>query len=200
MTAEGRCLIVEDDEVLARSLGRLMGPQVTTVVARTSADAKRQLEDGRAWRALFIDVRLPDGSGLEVLAHARSAHPLTPAMVLTGYVDPAVVNAAYDLNAICVAKPVVVDRIRRFLQDGEGAAGQADGVIDAWVTRHGLTRAEGEVMRMSLLGDSKRAVAERRGSSEQTVKKQLANALRKTGDASLLAAAQRLLREALRIG
>ena len=132
-----------------------------------------------------------------MLGHARRAHPVTPAMLLTGYIDSAVVNAAYDLNAMCVAKPVESERIDRFLREGQSPVHAADFVVDAWILRYDLSAAEGEVLRKAILGDSKGDIAAARGSSMLTVKKQIANALKKTGDGSLLAAAQRLLREAL---
>jgi hypothetical protein len=36
--------------------------------------------NARAWSALFVDVGLPDGSGLDAIAHARASQNWVPAL------------------------------------------------------------------------------------------------------------------------
>lgn len=57
------------------------------------------------WSALFIDVTLPDGSGLDVLGYARAHGCMAPALVFTGSHDSATINRAFDARARFLVKP-----------------------------------------------------------------------------------------------
>ncbi len=77
-----RALIVDDDDGLRRALARLVRSWGATVIeATTVADGKRKLLSERP-DLLIADVRLPDGSGREVVAAASklAAPPLLAAM------------------------------------------------------------------------------------------------------------------------
>jgi len=67
------------------------------------------------WTGFVLDVGLPDGSGLDLLADARTKFPATPALVLTGRTEASSINAAFDLNADYVVKPIAEARVRHFL-------------------------------------------------------------------------------------
>jgi len=192
MAAAGaRCLIMDDEPAICRGLARIVRQDFEPVVATSVSEASTLLAKPGSWHAFILDVMLPDGSGVDVLDLARKMHPVTPAMVLTGRPDPAVINAAHDLGATCVIKPVDAERIRQFLR----ARSPVSTVVETWVDQYSLSDAEADVLLRAVLGASKVAIATARGSSVLTIKKQIANALRKTGDGSLLAAVQRLLRE-----
>ena len=115
--AANRFLVVEDDRLLGRALARMMRPYGEAAVAGTVCGARRLLAAPVAWTGFVVDIALPDGSGFEVLGDARTAFPHAPAVVLTGRVDRDAANAAYDLGATYMVKPVALDRLRRFLQE-----------------------------------------------------------------------------------
>ncbi|MFC3570097.1 response regulator transcription factor [Paracoccus sp. TOH] len=78
-----RLLIVEDDPVLSDGLGvglRLSGFTVDTVA--TLADARAALQGG-GFAGMVLDIMLPDGSGLELLADLRGAGSRIPVLLLT---------------------------------------------------------------------------------------------------------------------
>lgn len=78
-----RILILEDDPVLADGLRvglRLAGWTVDAVA--TCADARAALAAAR-FDAIVLDLMLPDGSGLDVLAEMRGAGDTTPVVLLT---------------------------------------------------------------------------------------------------------------------
>ena len=96
-----RVLYVEDNEqdadLTCRRLARL-APDVEVATVHTLADARARLAANEAAGTLpdvlLVDVRLPDGSGLELLGEVR-AHGLPVAVVmLTGSGDEALVVAA----------------------------------------------------------------------------------------------------------
>ena len=106
-------LVIDDErdirELLTITLGR-MDLQVDAV--GTVADARRALSE-RSYDLCFTDMRLPDGSGQEIIELIASTCPDTPVAMITAYgnVDAAV-NAlkagAFDF----VSKPVDIQMLR----------------------------------------------------------------------------------------
>ena len=192
---ESRFLVVDDEAVVRRALTWLLRAHGRVVGAGTVREGTALLADRGHWSAFFIDLGLPDGSGLDVLAYARTIYARTPAMVLTGSTEAVHINAANDLHAHYVVKPVAAERINRFLSDTTSVASRLEAVLGGWVSRYYLSDAEADVLRRAALGESKGAIASARGSSELTVKRHVVNLLRRTRDASMHAAVERLLRE-----
>ena len=65
-------LIVDDDEHVRHSLTRLLELEgMTTRAVRTKAEAVRALDE-RLPRGVITDIRLPDGSGYDLVEHIRS--------------------------------------------------------------------------------------------------------------------------------
>lgn len=193
-----RFLVVDDDVAVRRAIARIVRRHGESVAAATLQDAVAILRDGSVWTGFVFDVQLPDGSGLDLLAQARAAHPMTPAMVLTGNMEKSVVNAAYDLRARCVIKPVVTERIEQFLRDAVSLDRRVGRSLEEWVWRYGLSEAEANLLRRAALGESKGTIAARRDTSKETIRKQVASLLAKTGDDSLQGAANRVLRDVAR--
>jgi DNA-binding NarL/FixJ family response regulator len=198
----GRFLVLEDEATVVSGLARLIRPFGDAFPALTIRQADSLLAEGIPWTALILDCRLPDGSGLDVLARARTWYPVVPAMVLTGHNDDVVANAAYDLNADYVVKPVKGERLVRFLTRASSAraertlAERIERVVAEVARCQGLSVAEADVLLRAARGESRDEIAAARATSPWTIKNQIASLLRKTGDDSLHAAAERVLRDA----
>jgi DNA-binding NarL/FixJ family response regulator len=197
--ARPRFLVVDDDAAVQRCLGRIVRLHGEFIAADTFQRAVALLNDGSPWTGFVFDVELPDGSGLDLLAQAREQHPITPAMVLTGNNRDAAANAAFDLRAHYCIKPVVTDRIEQFLKDAVSLGARLAPALRQWAARYALSEAETDLLRRTALGESKSAIAAARGVSRETIKTQVATLLDKTGDSSLHAAAERLLRDVAKL-
>jgi DNA-binding NarL/FixJ family response regulator len=187
--------VVDDDVGVLRCLARIVRRHGEFLAADTFQLAMSLLCDGSVWTGFLFDVELPDGSGLSLLARARATHPITPAMVLTGKNQKAAANAAYDLRAHYVVKPVVTERIDHFLRDAASPEFRISPALRLWTLRYALSEAEADLLRRTALGESKSVIAAARATSRETIKTQVASLLGKTGDDSLHAAAERLLRD-----
>jgi DNA-binding response OmpR family regulator len=78
-----RVLLVEDDLPLGTSLGRVLREQgLPTLWVRSCTEA-RQFLGQEAFDIVLLDIVLPDGSGLDVLAWLRAAEHDVPVMMLT---------------------------------------------------------------------------------------------------------------------
>lgn len=109
-------LVVDDEadilELLSLTIER-MGHTVTTAADVNSA--KSQLKN-HTFHACLTDLRLPDGTGLDLLAHIQEDHPDLPVAVITahGDIDTAITalkRGAFDF----VAKPVQLETLRRLI-------------------------------------------------------------------------------------
>lgn len=103
--------VVEDEPLARERLSRLLKELGCEVTA--------ELEDGRAlleWLpqappldGLFLDIQMPGGTGLEVMAELEAAPPV---VFVTAYAEHAV--RAFDAEAVdYVLKPVFKDRLER---------------------------------------------------------------------------------------
>ena len=80
-------LVVEDEANLRRAVCRgLESRGHRTLQAGTLGEARRRLL-GVSPDAVLLDLRLPDGDGLELLGELRAGHPETPVVILTAYGD-----------------------------------------------------------------------------------------------------------------
>ncbi len=80
-------LLVEDDAGLRGSLALSLSRRGYAVMpAASRAEAERILAD-HGIDLLLLDLRLPDGSGLDVLARARELDPQAPVVVMTAFPD-----------------------------------------------------------------------------------------------------------------
>jgi DNA-binding response OmpR family regulator len=82
--AEGaaRILHVEDDLDIVSVVSAVMGDDAIMVAASSLAEARRRLQDGK-YSLVVIDVGLPDGSGLDLLADIRLIDPPPPVVIFS---------------------------------------------------------------------------------------------------------------------
>jgi len=120
----GRILIVEDRDSLRRMLERALAQEGYDVEAAADGRAGIRLVEERAFDLVLTDLKLPDVSGLEVLAASRRAQPRVPVVVLTGYGTVGAAVEAMKLGAYDFReKPVEIDDLARLI---EGAIGERD--------------------------------------------------------------------------
>jgi two-component system NtrC family response regulator len=94
-------LIIDDDEMICDMLStmvRQMGHEV--MCTNTLQDGLQESSSGD-FDVVFLDVRMPDGSGLDVLPRIREAPSSPEVIIITGFGDPdgaelAIKNGAWD--------------------------------------------------------------------------------------------------------
>lgn len=84
-------LLVEDDAVVRRTVHRLLSSAGFDVLEADSVASAREAlsQHGAKLRALLTDLRLPDGSGAEIVELVASLQPPIPALAMTGFLDDA---------------------------------------------------------------------------------------------------------------
>jgi two-component system response regulator DevR len=134
-----RLLVVDDHEVVRQGLVSLLerrpGFQVVAQagsVAESITLAARHEPD-----LVIMDVRLPDGSGIEACREIRAARPETRVVMLTSYPDEEAVMSAI----IAGASGYLLKQIRgRDLVSALEAVGRGESLLDPAVTEKVLER------------------------------------------------------------
>ncbi|MEX2290211.1 MAG: response regulator transcription factor [Mycobacteriales bacterium] len=200
-------MVVDDHPLVRESLvNRLRSMGAREVVeAATIGEARARAHASGPRELCILDLGLPDGSGLDLLADLRSAG-WQRLVVLSAADDPYSVRAAFVAGAqgylLKSASPLVVaDGVRRVLDGGVYADPSVASLLAAGLrgspTDSGVSDLSGreiEVLRLVADGQSNKQIGEHLGLSALTVKSHLARIARKlgTGDrAEMVALAMR---------
>ena len=191
-----RIFLLDDHEIVRRGLRELLDAEEDLEVVGEASTAEEAIARIPAVRpdVAVLDVRLPDGNGVEVCRDIRSEHPDIQCLMLTSYADDeALFDAIMAGAAGYVLKEVrgaqLVDGIRRV------AAGQS--LLDPSVTsrvlerlRHApeederfanLTEQERKILSLLAEGMTNRQIAGELFLAEKTVKNYVSNLLAKMG-------------------
>jgi len=134
-----RMLVVDDHEVVRQGLVSLLDRRSGfEVVAQAGSVAESIAQAARFEPDLVImDVRLPDGSGIEACREIRAARPETRVVMLTSYPDEEAVLSAI----IAGASGYLLKQIRgRELVSALEAVGRGESLLDPAVTEKVLER------------------------------------------------------------
>jgi two-component system response regulator RegA len=109
-------LIVDDDTPLCQRLARAMERRGFIVTTAESVAAGVYAVESAPSAFAVVDLRLSDGSGLDVVKALRKARPNARVVMLTGYGNIATAVAAVKAGAVdYIPKPVDADAVERAL-------------------------------------------------------------------------------------
>ena len=109
-------LLVDDDEPFVRRLSRAMEKRGVEVRSALTVSEGKELVDNLAPGYAVIDLRLEDGSGLEVVELIRTKRPNARIIVLTGYGAIATAVTAVKMGATdYLSKPSDADDVMNAL-------------------------------------------------------------------------------------
>jgi DNA-binding response OmpR family regulator len=112
-------LLVVDDEphvsMIIEQACRADGHRVSS--ARSLGEARALLESGDHFDLVFLDIGLPDGSGLDFVDELAAADAAkdAPIVILTGAGYDDVLRRAMEAGARCVTKPFSPSKLRRLV-------------------------------------------------------------------------------------
>jgi two-component system response regulator DevR len=134
-----RVLIVDDHEVVREGLRSLLNRrQGMTVVGEAGTMADSIEEAARVEPDVVVmDVRLPDGSGVEACREIRQARPDVKVIMLTSYADDEAVFASILAGA---AGYLLKQTRGQALADAIEAVARGDSLLDPAVTQKVLER------------------------------------------------------------
>ena len=134
-----RLLVVDDHEVVREGLVALLSRRDEFQVVAEAGNVAEALSAVRRFEPdlVVLDVRLPDGSGIEACRDIRAEFPTTRVVMLTSYPDEEAVLSAI----LAGASGYLLKQIRgRDLVTALEAVGRGDSLLDPAVTERVLER------------------------------------------------------------
>ena len=181
-------VVVDDHVALRQGLEALLARRGCRIAgtAATVAESKELLA-ARTADVAIVDLRLPDGSGVDLVEWILREHPAIKVLVYTGADDPDVLARALDTEAHgFVLKPGSLDELVSALR----AVSHGERVVDERIGRllerrpapdSALSRREREVFRLLADGLSGEEIAARLYLSPETVRTHIRNGMTKLG-------------------
>jgi two-component system response regulator RegA len=134
LTGGGRSLLlVDDDAPLRRSLTRALERRGFEVLAAEGLAEAEEHARRRRPEFAVLDMRLAEGSGLDLVHTLRTLRPDVRIVIVTGYGNIATAVAAIKAGAVdYLAKPVDADDVvNALLRSGEGLPPPPDNPMSA---------------------------------------------------------------------
>lgn len=191
-----RVLIVDDHEVVRAGLATLLsGEDDLEIVGQAGTVDEAIRRAGYASPDVIVmDVRLPDGSGIEACREIRARWPDIKVLMLTSFAD----EEALFASIVAGASGYVLKRVDAdHLIDSIRRVGAGESLLDATMTEHVFRRIRGDEPTDPLIGrlsDQERKIldliadgltnkeiAEEMYLAEKTVKNYVSNLLNKLG-------------------
>ena len=191
-----RIFLVDDHEIVRRGIAELLDRESDLEVVGEAGDVAHAL--ARIGATLpdvaVLDVRLPDGDGIELCREVRSRHPAVSCLILTAYDDDeATLSAVLAGASGYVLKNVSGSRLVEDIR----AVASGRSLLHPAATRHVAERAaagdrddprfgslqlrERQVLTLIAEGLTNRQIGEKLGLAEKTVKNYVSGLLRKLG-------------------
>ena len=118
--AETSLLLVDDEEAFRKLVGQELAHAKYRVTTAGNVREAREILRERTFHLVLLDVRMPDGSGLDLLAEIKEAAPATEVVMLTGHATVetairAMKNGAFDF----LTKPFKFEQLEAVLEKAE---------------------------------------------------------------------------------
>ncbi len=190
-----RVFLLDDHEIVRRGVRELLEAEGDLEVVGEAGTAEQALTRIPATNpeVAVLDVRLPDGDGIEVCREIRACNPDVQCLMLTSFADDEALFTAIMAGAAgYVLKQVrgneLVDAVRR--------VGRGESLLDPAVTRRVLerlrtkpeeddlallTEQERKILDLIAEGNTNRQIGEKLFLAEKTVKNYVSNLLAKLG-------------------
>jgi two-component system, NarL family, response regulator DevR len=186
-----RVFLVDDHEIVRRGIGDLIDAEGDLEAVGESGTVAQTLSRVAATRpdVAVLDVRLPDGSGIDLCRTIRSAHPEVSCLILTAYDDD---EASYAAVLAGAAGYVLKDIRGQGLLDGIRRVANGESLLPKVVAERvvaalrspvdpGLTLRERQVLDLIADGLTNRQIGEHLELAEKTVKNYVSGVLAKLG-------------------
>jgi two-component system, NarL family, response regulator DevR len=134
-----RILVVDDHEVVRQGIVSLLDHHDGFQVVAQAGTAAEAIAAASTYRpdVIVMDIRLPDGSGVEATREIRAQHPETRVIMLTSYPDDEAVFA----SIVAGASGYLLKQVRgRDLVAALEAVGRGGSLLDPAVTEQVLDR------------------------------------------------------------
>lgn len=188
-TSRGQIFVVDDDASMRQSLSLALEPEGYEVICFANGASLLCSAREHIPACIFIEVRLPEKSGIDILKRLRAEDYPAPVFVTSGQGDiPMAVDAIRNGASDFIEKPItgneIVGRVKAVVEPPAGAGG--GGIFSRRPSlrlpgSEPLTRRERDVLMHLVDGASNKEIARRLNIGSRTVESHRASILRKAG-------------------
>jgi two-component system response regulator AtoC len=150
-------LVVDDEQAIRESISMFLSEKGHRVHTADTVAASLTVFESLRPPVVILDIRLPDGNGLDVLARMRSIYPLSKVIMITAFQDmettiEAMKRGAYDY----IHKPLDADELEKTVADAIDSFHEDSGNMEKDIGRSssaaggivGKSRAMKEIYKM----------------------------------------------------
>jgi len=119
-TRRASVLVVDDEEILARTVKRILAPQHDVTVELSAKGALAQVASGRRFDLVLCDVMMPDMTGVELYAALAAQDPALSSRVVFmtgGAFTPTTAAFLADADIARVDKPFTTEAITKVVDE-----------------------------------------------------------------------------------
>jgi two-component system nitrogen regulation response regulator GlnG len=115
--AKRNVLIVDDEKSILAALRMVLGGRYTVLTAETASEALGFVRE-RAPDLIFLDIGLPDASGMDLLTQLKRLAPASIIIMMTASEDTETVTTAHELGALdYLVKPIDAEVLKAVIQN-----------------------------------------------------------------------------------
>lgn len=209
-----RVMLVDDHAVVRAGLRALLERRGDLDVVGEAQNVAEAIEQARTLQpdVVIMDIRMPDGSGVEACREIRAERPQTRVVMLTSYADEeAIVNSVMAGAVGYLLKDARPDALLEAIHVAHAGGSLLDPTVTATVLQRmragpvddpwtSLTPQEREVLERITQGETNRQIGLELHLSEKTIKHYVSNILDKIGVDNRAAAAAWMVRRRYGVG
>jgi DNA-binding NtrC family response regulator len=112
-------LVIDDQSDMGWIMSRIFGDRGDKVIAsRSGKEGLRKLNERKDFDLVFLDIKLPDLNGLDVLEQIKKTSPHTKVIIITAFGSPEAKQEALERGASAfLDKPIQIDEMTRLANE-----------------------------------------------------------------------------------
>lgn len=112
-------LVIDDQSDMGWIMSRILNEQGhKVIVSRSGKEGLRKLNERKDFDLVFLDIKLPDLNGLDVLEQIKKTSPHTKVIIVTAFGSPEVKQKALVCGASAfLDKPIQIDEMTRLANE-----------------------------------------------------------------------------------
>jgi DNA-binding response OmpR family regulator len=124
MTNQGHILIIDDEATLRQTMARILQREGFEVTTASNGTEGLTLINEHGFDLVFLDIRMPDANGLDLLKTVHAGHPDLPVILFTAQPDlnsamEAVRSGATDYLLKPLKPELVIERTNTILKSNQ---------------------------------------------------------------------------------
>jgi DNA-binding NarL/FixJ family response regulator len=187
-TSPIRVLCIDDHALVREGVAALINRQADMQVVAEASSGSDGIEQFRRHQpdVSLVDLRLPDVSGIEVIARILGEKPGARIVVISSSEGDIDIHRALSAGAMGyvlkgMPRESLLDAIRRVHRGEKAIPPEVAGAVAAHLTDEPLTRREIEVLTVVATGARNKDIAATLGISEDTIKMHIKSIIAKLG-------------------